>query len=34
MTPKEIQAEINRFLDQCKARQLSLFLRMVQVILK
>lgn len=34
MTPKEIQAEINRFLDRCNARQLSLVLRMLQVILK
>ena len=34
MTTKEIKAEINRLLDHCNPRQLSLVLHMVQVILK
>lgn len=34
MTPNEIRAEIVRLLDHCNTRQLSLVLRMVQVILK
>lgn len=34
MTPTETIAEINRLLDHCNDRQLSLVLRMVQVILK
>lgn len=34
MTPNEIRAEIARLLERCNARQLSLVLRMVQVILK
>lgn len=34
MTTKEITAEINRLMEHCNTRQLSLILRMVQVILK
>lgn len=34
MTASEIRAEINRLLERCNIRQLSLVLRMVQVILK
>lgn len=34
MTPKETIAEINRLLDHCNDRQLTLVLRMIQVILK
>ena len=34
MTPNETIAEINRLLDCCNLRQLSLVLRMIQVILK
>ena len=34
MTPKETIVEINRLLDHCNYRQLSLVLRMIQAILK
>ncbi len=34
MTTNEIQAEINRQLEQCNARQLSLILDIVRDILK
>lgn len=34
MTPNETIAEIVRLLERCNPRQLSLVLRMVQVILK
>lgn len=34
MTPTETIAEINRLLDHCNDRQLSLILEVVQVILK
>lgn len=34
MTPKEITAEINRFLELCSMRQLKLVLRVVKVLLK
>lgn len=34
MTPTETIAEINRLLDHCNNRQLTLVLRMIQVILK
>ena len=34
MTTKEITAEINRLLNQCNGRQLSLVLRIVKAILK
>lgn len=34
MTTKETTAEINRFLEQCNERQLSLILRIVRSILK
>ena len=34
MTPTETITEINRLLDHCNNRQLTLVLRMIQVILK
>lgn len=34
MTPNETIVEIIRLLDKCNMRQLSLVLRMIQVILK
>lgn len=34
MTPNEIRAEINRHLERCNARQLSLIFRIVQSLLK
>ena len=34
MAPTETIAEINRLLDHCNNRQLTLVLRMIQVILK
>lgn len=34
MTPNQIQAEINRQLKKCNARQLDLIFRIVQSLLK
>lgn len=34
MTPKETIAEINRLLDHCNDRQLTLVLEVIQTILK